>query len=90
MKRPLIVGIGRTPNPNSSTEQVLEIALHAAEQALCGRPTPLGAAINTPRSIFYEGLCSDVNATRQLTLVGRQPAKFAALALRNPAIGVTA
>jgi FMN reductase len=190
MKRPLIVGIGGTHNPNSSTEQALEIALRAAEQAnarirlisgrylmklplyfaegsagqdlieavraadgliiaspgyhgsisgavknaidyleetakdarpyveglpvglivtafgwqatgstlatmrsivhaLRGWPTPLGATINTSRSIFCEGVCSDANAAKQLTLVGRQVAEFAALALRNPAIGET-
>lgn len=193
MKRPLIVGIGGTPNPNSSTEQALELALRAAAQAnartrlidgrylmklplylaegspgagqdligavraadgliiaspgyhgsisgavknaidyleetakdarpyldglpvglivtafgwqatgsilatmrsivhaLRGWPTPLGATINTSRSIFCEGVCSDANAAKQLTLVGRQVAEFAALALRDPAIGETA
>jgi len=193
VKRPLIVGIGGTPNPNSSTEQALELALRAAAQAnartrlidgrylmklplylaegspsagrdlveavraadglviaspgyhgsisgavknaidyleetakdarpyldglpvglivtafgwqatgstlatmrsivhaLRGWPTPLGAAINTSRSIFCEGVCSDANAAKQLALVGRQVAEFAALALRNPAIGETA
>jgi FMN reductase len=193
MKHPLIVGIGGTPNPNSSTEQALELALRAAEQAnartrmingrylmklplylaegspgagrdlieavreadgliiaspgyhgsisgavknaidyleetakdtrpyvdglpvglivtafgwqatgstlatmrsivhaLRGWPTPLGAAINTSRSIFCEGVCSDANAAKQLALVGRQVAGFAALALQDPAIGETA
>jgi FMN reductase len=193
MKRPLIVGIGGTPNPNSSTEQALELALRAAAQAnartrlidgrylmklplylaegspsagrelieavraadgliiaspgyhgsisgavknaidyleetakdarpyidglpvglivtafgwqatgstlatmrsivhaLRGWPTPLGAAINTSRSFFCEGVCSDATAAKQLALVGQQVAGFAALALRDPAIGETA
>jgi FMN reductase len=193
VKSPLIVGIGGTPNPNSSTEQALELALRAAEQAnartrlidgrymmklplylsedsssagrelieavraadgliiaspgyhgsisgsvknaidyleetakdtrpyvdglpvglivtafgwqatgttlatlrsivhaLRGWPTPLGAAINTSRTIFCEGVCSDTNAAKQLAVVGRQVAGFAALGLRDPAIGETA
>jgi len=193
MKRPLIVGIGGTPNPNSSTVQALELALRAAEEAnartrlidgrylmklplylaegsagagqelveavraadgiiiaspgyhgtisgavknaidyieetakdprpyfdglpvglivtafgwqatgstlatmrsivhaLRGWPTPMGAAINTSQSNFCDGVCSDASAAKQLSLVGRQVAEFAALALRDPAIGETA
>ena len=46
--------------------------------------------INTSRAIFCEGVCSDESAAKQLALVGRQVAEFAALALRDPAIGETA
>ena len=48
--------------------------------ALRGWPTPLGATLNTARTLFAEnGDCLDERSQVQLALVGAQVAEFALL-----------
>lgn len=58
--------------------------LRSIIHALRGWPTPFGAAINSSKGIFREGICSDAAAAEQLALVGRQVFEFASLKLRDP------
>jgi FMN reductase len=54
--------------------------------ALRGWPTPLGAAIRAVSGMFRDGQCSDVSATAQLELVGKQVVEFARLRKAAPSI----
>lgn len=54
--------------------------------SLRGWPTPLGAAIRSEAGMFRDGRCSDLSASAQLELVGKQVAEFARLRKAAPAI----
>lgn len=59
-------------------------ALRSIVHALRGWPTPFAAAVNTQVTKFdAEGGASDAAVVEQLSLVGRQVARFAPLALQN-------
>jgi len=60
--------------------------LRSIVHALRGWPTPLGAAINSSGGIFRDGACSDVGASNQLDLVGRQVYEFARLRRADPSV----
>lgn len=76
------IGLIATAYGRQATGSTLA-TLRSIVHALRGWPTPLGAALNTSGGIFKGGQCTDIAATDQFDLVGRQ-VEFARLRITNP------